>query len=99
MKKITPILALAALTLSLGVSRAATPPGAAPASPAPARLGAAPDDATKMRLAQSALQSAENNLLHVAQEYGGHRQKATQAITTALNELKLAQQPPQPAKK
>ena len=100
MKKLSPILALTALSLSLSLAEAATPPATTPpAPPVPAaHRGAAPDDATKMRLAQSALQSAENNLLHVANEYGGHRQKATQAITTALNELKLAQQP-RPAKK
>jgi hypothetical protein len=50
-----------------------------------------PDEATQMRHAQHALENAENDLLHVAHEYGGHRAKATQAITTALQELKQAQ--------
>jgi hypothetical protein len=100
MKKAADIGAITILTfLNLGVAHAATPPVTTPlVSLAPAaHKGAAPDDATKMLLAQNALQSAENNLLHISQEYGGHRQKATQAITTALNELKLAQQP-QPVK-
>jgi len=92
MKKSATIAALTALTLSLGVANATTPP-VTPQASTP-HVGSTPDEATEMRKAQHALENAENDLLHVAHEYGGHRVKATQAITTALQELKQAQQQP-----
>jgi len=100
MRKRTSILALTTFSLSLGLAHASTPSATVPAPPAPVvHRGAMQDEATRMLLAQRSLQSAEENLLHVANEYGGHRQKANQAITTALNELKLAQAQQQPDKK
>lgn len=98
MNKALCILTLIALTFSLSITHASTPSATvvAPSAPAAqaARPGATPDEATEMRHAQHALENAQNDLLHVAHEYGGHRVKATQAITAALQELKQAQQQP-----
>jgi hypothetical protein len=81
------------LPLSPHFAHASTGQVVADTAPAlTAHTGAAPDEATEMRKAQLALQNAENDLLHVPNEYGGHRLKSSQAITTALQELKQAQQ-------
>jgi hypothetical protein len=90
MKRLTS-LALFVAAFGFSIAHANPPPATAPTLAAPARTGAMPDDANQMRKAQHALENAENDLLHVAHEYGGHRAKATQAITTALQELKVAQ--------
>jgi len=78
-------------SMVLGFNAVDASAAATPSVPT-ARTGATPDEATLMAYAQTGLASARENLLHVTHEYGGHRAKATQAINTALQELKLAEQ-------
>jgi hypothetical protein len=88
-----PVIFAFILMLSVGSARANTPSASPPTPPlSAAHIGATPNEATLMGYAQTGLASARENLLHVTGEYGGHRAKATQAINTALQELKLAQQ-------
>jgi len=93
MKKLAIVTVLAALALSPSAANASTHSATVQSTPA-VHGQTMPDEATQLRKAQHALENAENDLLHVAHEYGGHRAKATQAIITALQEVKQAQQQP-----
>ena len=90
-RKVTTILALLAFTAALSFPKATSAePGPAPAkapavtSPAPPMPHPEIDDA--MRL----LNQAQDHLGHAAHDFGGHRTKAMDHISKALDELRAA---------